>query len=99
MICTVVIHCSERFAIVKPHTTLADRVAQALIGPGDEAIKRDRDLAGDFPHPDQRVGASRATSPGRRALRMVSASVTRSLTTLPAGRISSISPAPCPQYS
>jgi len=24
---------------VKPHTTLADRVVQALIGPGDEAVK------------------------------------------------------------
>jgi hypothetical protein len=32
---------------VQTHAALAERILDALVGPGDEAIERYRDLAGD----------------------------------------------------
>src|SRR3982074_861923 len=36
--------------LVKAKPALADRVFNALVGPGDKAVQRYRDLAGDYAH-------------------------------------------------
>src|ERR1700674_1119179 len=36
--------------LVQAQPALPDRVLEALVGPGDKAVERNRDLAGDFTH-------------------------------------------------